>query len=239
MFKYVGRIGLIVAIMSLLFSCAAQDRTARAIRNTAHLVHCDRFGSAGNLPLLVLLHGVGGPNTFYRDQAKFFAAHGFRVVLPHYLEAGHGPDATDENYEAWVAAIRNVIASCWLLSGDSESVTVIVGYSLGASVALALGSQGQGPDAIAELYGSLPDRYFRDLKGMPPLLVLHGSLDKEIPVENAFRLSQLCSDSALKCDMHIYPTDGHGFTPENQQDANQRILRFFTQIVSGRSAPSE
>jgi hypothetical protein len=30
--------------------------------------------------------------------------------------------------------------------------------------------------------------------------------------------------------MHIYPTDGHGFTPENQQDADQRILRFFTPI---------
>ncbi|HMH14155.1 MAG TPA: alpha/beta fold hydrolase [Edaphobacter sp.] len=236
MFK---RTSLFIAIAATLFSSSLHHEIARVTVENVHPVHCERFGSATNLPLLILLHGVSGPSSFYREQADFFARHGFRVVLPHYLEGGHGPNATDENYDAWVAAVREVMYESDSAKGGRPPATVIVGYSLGASVALALGSQGQGPDAIAEFYGSLPDKYFRDLKDMPPLLILHGELDKEIPVYNARQLSQLCSDAALKCDMHIYPTEAHGFTLENLKDADQRTLRFFSQIVARRSAPFE
>jgi carboxymethylenebutenolidase len=180
---------------------------------------------------MILLHGVNGPTAFYREQAEFFAAHGYRVVLPHYMEAGHGQTASDDNYAAWVAAVRKTM-------DDSRSVspspTVVVGYSLGASVALALGSEGRGPGAIAEFYGSLPDKYFLALKGMPPLLILHGDQDRNIPVYNALQLSRLCSQAGFKCDMHIYPKEGHGFTPEALRDADERTLRFFSQVVGSR-----
>jgi carboxymethylenebutenolidase len=227
---------LTVTIAIAHLSSGAQKKAGIA-KSSAKFVHCDRFGNAKNLPLMVLLHGASGPSAFYSDQARFFAAHGFRVVLPHYLEAGHGPNATDENYETWVAVIRKVIDESE--SNDNQRpATVIVGYSLGASVALALGSQGQGPDAIAEQYGSLPDKFFRDMKGMPPLLILHGELDDIIPVDNALRLFRLCSVSDLKCDMYIYSTEGHGFSSKDQQDANERILQFFAPIVSVRSQPT-
>jgi dipeptidyl aminopeptidase/acylaminoacyl peptidase len=92
---------------------------------------------------------------------------------------------------------------------------------------LAFGSEGNGPDGIAEFYGSLPDKYFRDLKGMPPLLILHGGQDQNIPVYNALQLSRLCVQAGFDCDMHIYSTEGHGFTPEALKDADQRVLQFF------------
>jgi carboxymethylenebutenolidase len=181
---------------------------------------------------MILLHGVNGPSPFYREQAAFFAAHGYRVVLPHYMDAGHGQSATDENYAAWVAAVRKTMDDS---RGVPPSQTVVVGYSLGASVALALGSEGRGPEAIAEFYGSLPDRYFRELKGMPPLLILHGDQDRNIPVYNALQLSRLCSQAGFKCDMHIYPKEGHGFSPEAVRDADERTLRFFSQIAGSRA----
>lgn len=187
-------------------------------------VSVEQFGSNASQPLMILLHGVNGPSAFYREQASFFAGHGYRVVLPHYLEAGKGDAATDGNYEAWTAAVRNTMER---FQNNHHSATVIVGYSLGASVALALGSEGEGPDGIAEFYGSLPDKYFRDLKGMPPLLILHGGQDTNIPVYNALQLSQLCEQAGLKCEKHIYPAEGHGFTADAQRDADQRVLQFF------------
>jgi dienelactone hydrolase len=191
-------------------------------------VSLEKFGNNANLPLMILLHGVGGPSAFYREQASFFANHGYRVVLPHYLEAGKGNAATDGNYDAWTAAVRNTIENS---HGGQPSPTVIVGYSLGASVALALGSEGNGPSGIAEFYGSLPDKYYRDLKGMPPLLILHGAKDTNIPVYNALQLSQLCEQAELKCQMHVYPAEDHGFSPGALKDADQRVLAFFESIL--------
>jgi dienelactone hydrolase len=226
MFKLVRRERLIFVIAAVLFLRASDAQVAIGVIGSVHTVRCEWFGRESNGPLLILLHGVSGPGPFYAQQAEFFAHHGFRVVLPHYLEASHGSAATDEHYEAWVAAVRNV------MSAEGRPLpTVIVGYSLGASIALALGSQGDGPDAIAEFYGSLPDRYFRDLRGMPPLLILHGERDTNIPVSNAIQLAKLCSAAQFTCDAHIYPSEGHGFTSENLQDADQRVLKFFAKVV--------
>jgi dienelactone hydrolase len=143
------------------------------------------------------------------------------LVLSELFPKSANPDG---NCEAWTTAVRNTIDS---LQGGHRSAAVIVGCSLGASVALALGSEGNGPDGIAEFYGSLSNKYYRDLKGMPPLLILHGGKDTNIPVYNALQLSQLCSQAELKCDMHIYSMEGHGFTPEALRDADQRVLHFF------------
>lgn len=183
----------------------------------------ERFGDGANEPRMILLHGVSGPSAFYREQAAFFARHGYRVFLPHYLEAGRGQKATDDNYAAWVAVVRRIVGD---LQRDRASPIVVVGYLLGASVALALGSEGRGPDAIAEFYGSLPDRYFHQLKGMPPLLILHGGQDSNVPVYNALQLSRLCTLAKLRCDLQIYPDQEHGFSAETLRTADERVLVF-------------
>lgn len=224
-----------VAFLAALLLSAARATPAsfRPEAATAPAVSCERFGDPSNRTL-ILLHGASGPGPFYREQAAFFANHGYRVLLPHYLEAGRGTHATDENYAAWIAAIRRVFDD----AGKTKiqpSATVIVGYSLGASISLALGSQDQGPDAIAEFSGSLPDRYYRALKGMPPLLILHGALDKEIPVSQALQLTRLCMEGDLPCNTHIYPADGHALTPESLRDADQRVLEFFSKVVGAGS----
>src|ERR1700761_223568 len=72
-------------------------------------VSVEQFGKNTAQPLLILLHGVGGPSVFYRDQASFFAGHGYFVVLPHYMDAGQGNTASDRNYEAWADAVRNTM----------------------------------------------------------------------------------------------------------------------------------
>ncbi len=230
--KLASKGGYIVVMAAALCLRVLDAQVAGGGSGDVHTVRCERFGTEANAPILILLHGVSGPGSFYTQQAEFFAGHGFRVVLPHYLEASHGSAATDEHYGAWVAAVRDVMNQSNARTEGRPVATVIVGYSLGASIALALGSQGDGPDAIAEFYGSLPDKYFRDLKGMPPLLILHGERDTNIPVSNAIQLQKLCSVANLSCDSQIYPSEGHGFTSKNLGDADQRVLQFFSKVVS-------
>lgn len=95
-------------------------------------------------------------------------------------------------------------------------------------MALGAGSQGIPVSAIADWYGSLPDEFFYHFQGMPPLLILHGEEDTNIPVINAQQLIKLCGLKQLTCENHIYPDQGHGFTGKALEDADRRTTDFFS-----------
>ena len=214
---------LFLICLSVVVNTCAQDNAAWT--REAQTVGVESFGmQRDGIPLLVLLHGVNGPSQFYTDQAKFFAEHGFRVILPHFFEAGRGTASTDQNYDAWISMIRAVTAR--EVRNVKPGSVQFLGFSLGASIALAIGSQGAGPGAVVEFYGSLPDRYYRDLVSMPPLLILHGERDTNVPVGNALQLYKLCGAAEFRCEMHIYSEEGHTFSPKNMRDADLRALHF-------------
>ncbi len=185
----------------------------------------EEFGDAASPDCLVLLHGASGPAVLtYRDQARFFASHGYRVLMPHYFDATHSTAPKPQNYAAWAALVTDFAAEC--RREPATRKVFVIGYSLGASVALAAGSQLPPVDAIAEWYGSLPDDFFYRFKGMPPLLILHGEQDTNIPLGNAEQLIKLCGLQHLRCEHHVYPGQGHGFTGEALGDAEERTLAF-------------
>lgn len=222
---------LAVLICGALLLGASAGRSKRDPAKEAQQIRYENFGASTGVPLMILLHGSSGPGDFYREQARFFAHHGFQVVIPHYLEATRNSAGTDDNYAVWVTVVRNLMEK---LNADRSQGTVLVGFPLGASVALALGSQGQGPDAIAEWYGSLPDKFFREMKGMPPLLILHGARDTNIPVINAMQLSKLCLLVKLTCETHIYPDQEHWFDAKTLRDADGRTFQFLSRYTNHR-----
>jgi dienelactone hydrolase len=180
-------------------------------------------------PLLILLHGASGPSVgFYREQAEYFSSNGYTVFLPHYFDATKSSNPTADNYRAWVNVVKTLLSEERAPPASAHRRSVLVGYSLGASVALAAGSQEVPVDAIAEWYGSLPDDFFHSLQGMPPLLILHGERDSNIPVENAQQLIKLCGIKQFQCESHIYPDQGHGFMGAALKDADSRTLLFLS-----------
>ena len=62
---------------------------------------------------------------------------------------------------------------------------------------------------------------------MPPLLILHGELDKQVPIVNARQLVRLCQLRDFTCEIQIYAGEGHVFAPHVMDSANQRALAFF------------
>ncbi len=224
---------------SLLVVCfAAQPRviaegqpSTHQIRVGAHSMRYEVYEASPHADVILLLHGHSGPAN-YGAQAVWFQQHGFTVLLPHYTDVSpwRGEHAQDEVYAKWIEALRALIDEVHSEDAGARHIG-IVGYSQGASLALAAGSQSIPVDAVVEWYGSLPDNFFARRKGMPPLLILHGQLDTVIPVSNAQQLMRLCQMDRLTCESHIYPGMGHGLVDPDLDsagvvDADERTLLF-------------
>ncbi len=230
---------LCLLVLSLFWSTVALRTLRGQVTRTLStgvgnaLVAYDEFGDSKSPGCVIILHGSGGPlPLLYREQAVLFGVRGFYVLMPHYFDATRTTTPSPENYQTWARVTEDFVAEC--RRGAATRKVFLVGYSLGASVALAAGSQSAPVDGIAEWYGSLPDEFFYQMKGMPPLLILHGEQDSNIPIMNAQQLVRLCGMKQLRCDHHFYADQGHGFTGKALEDADQRTQVFFTQFLPGK-----
>lgn len=225
----VGRALLFGALLLTRPPCVMADQLR--FTSNGHPVACEVFGATANGPLLIYLHGASGPDVpLYREQAQFFADHGYVVLLVHYFDATQSNMPTDKTYTAWARAIWDLLNEIKKDPQWASRDVFLLGVSLGSSVALAAGSQKLPVRALADWYGSLPDAFFYNLKGMPPLLILHGERDDVIPVINARQLVRLCGMAQFTCESHFYSDQGHGFSKDVVKDADSRTLEFFARF---------
>ena len=136
-----------------------------------------------------------------------------------------------QHYAAWVDAVK----SCVDQQAPSGRPIVLFGISLGASVALAAGTVLPQVDAVVDWSGSLPDSYFYHLQRLPPLLILHGDEDANVPVINARQLFELCRRVGTVCTGNIYH-DGHVF-PYHRDDATERTQVFLQSRITLAAKP--
>lgn len=219
---------LLLGVLLAASSCIAQKPIRQSLNMGAKKITYEVFGNDTKGPTLILLHGASGPTLeLYRQQAKFFASHRYHVLMPYYFDATRSSEPSDANYSMWTQVVEKLIEESSQSRVPAQRKVMLLGFSLGASVALAAGSQGAKVAAIAEWYGSLPDAFFSRMKGMPPLLILHGGSDQTIPVINALQLIKLCGLKQFTCNSHIYANQGHGFDSGTVKDADSRTMTFF------------
>ncbi|MBN2613626.1 MAG: alpha/beta hydrolase [Bacteroidales bacterium] len=46
----------------------------------------------------------------------------------------------------------------------------------------------------------------------PPVFIVHSIDDKAVPVENSLRFMKSLKEKGISCEMHLYPTGGHGYS---------------------------
>jgi len=164
-------------------------------------VTIDEFtpGKPGRFPAVLALHGSAGMSSEGHLQfAQLLANQGFAVFVPHYFGpsgVGWASDAVIQrefpnwmriNYEAINYATRHE-------SADPERIGLI-GFSLGAYLALSLAVEDKRIKAVVDFFGGMPDYFVERLDGMPPVLILHGEQDQKVPVSEAHKIARVMEE---------------------------------------------
>ena len=158
---------------------------------------------AGQLPLLVFSHGLGGTNTQSVLLMETLASHGFVVVSPEHT----GNTNADASDTAEQAAARRVPDISFMIDTflarneipgddffqrlDPEAIGVL-GHSFGGGTALGAvaGFGGQPADerirAVMPISATVFDRFTDEALAAveEPVLFLGGTLDTSVPIEN-------------------------------------------------------
>ncbi len=234
---------LVVLFAAPQLLAADIHRTLSSFASQAGQIEMEEYASnaaIADAPIIVMLSGSGGvhsPNMPFESQARLFAGAGYRVYLPHYLDVTQGsPRDPVKHYAVWAQAVRDALTFIQVHTHIAPSRTVLLGYSLGASVALAAAAGESQLAGIVVWSGSLPDAYVSTFDRLPPLLILHGARDAVIPVFNARQLAKLCELRHGVCRLSIYDAEGHAFSSPGIAAADREVKEFLeTTLLVGRS----
>jgi dipeptidyl aminopeptidase/acylaminoacyl peptidase len=191
-------------------------------------ISCAVYGPREATATIIFLRGSSSSDlSLGRLQARFFAERGFRVLMPDYFTATPTAEPTAANYRRWAQVVQDIVADLRSRPLLRNKKIGLAGQAQGASVALIAGTQRLEVEAIVEWSGLLPNQFFSQVQSMPPLLILHGELDKQVPIVNARQLVRLCQLKDFTCEIEIFAGEGHVFGAHVMDSANQRALAFF------------
>lgn len=165
---------------------------------------------------VVLVPGSHGWRSDYARFARSFADSGFvALALDYYADAGRGSSAEEvrRNWPRWEATVRNAVAYLETTPAVAGRPIALVGYSRGAALAISVADSAPPVAAVVDYYGwgSNDDPPEDRIPQYPPLLILHGEADTEIPVDLARRLYYRLHTHGGEAEMHLYPDAEHAF----------------------------
>ncbi len=193
---------------------------------------------AGKCPIVCALHGSGGlRNVQHLQFAQLLADQGFLVCVPHYFEVTGtywADDATIwREFPLWQETISAALDFVSTHEKADTSLIGLVGFSLGAYLALALAVEQPRIKAVVDFFGGMPAHSAEMLKTIAPVLILHGDADYTVPVAEAHKLQELLKTRNLEFEMKLYRGAGHGFRGFDMMDAGKRTYDFLKKHLSG------
>ncbi len=168
-------------------------------------------------PGVVLLPGSSGWHPAYAQIAKNLADSGLvALAIDYYAETGSDTSSEDElkKWPVWQATVRNAVAYLQALPCVSGRHIGLVGYSLGAFLAVSVASSLPAVTAVVDFFGgedAAKETLEQEVRDFPPLLILQGEADTVVPVTLAYRLREAAIARGGEVEMHLYPGAQHAF----------------------------
>lgn len=198
------------------------------------VILCHGYGSDGNdlialapfwQPLLPDADFIS-PNAPQRCDGNPMGYQWFPISRLDPAEIAAGVSAAAPVLEAFIA---EQLAS----RGLDASRLALVGFSQGTMMALHVGLRMAVPPAcIAGFSGALamPERLPDEIRGRPPVLMVHGELDDMLPVTRMYMAVQALGAAEVPVEWHVSPGLGHSI----DQTGLELGGRFIADAFAGR-----
>jgi len=187
-------------------------------------------------PAVIGLHGSAGGHATMSDPAAMLAARGFAVYVLHYFDRTGTTGVADKqtairNFPVWGKTLWDAISHVELQACVDPKRIGLLGFSLGAYLALTVSSVDTRVKAVVDFFGGFPKEMKLFMRRLCPTLILHGDADPTVPVAEAHHLQQMLERRNVPYELQIYPGVGHGFGGEIWDDARQRTLAFLQKYL--------
>jgi carboxymethylenebutenolidase len=193
--------------------------------------------SPEKFPTVLALYGSGGGVEGMNEPATMLAAQGFAVFVLHYFDRTGTTQIAEKqtifrNFPDWGKTVWDAISYIEQHPQVDAKSMGLLGFSLGAYLALSVASVDPRVKAVVEFFGGLPKEMRLFMRRLCPVLILHGEADLTVPVQEAYDLQNLLEKKGIPYEIKIYPSAGHGFEKDVWRDAGLRSLQFLQKYLS-------
>jgi carboxymethylenebutenolidase len=195
-------------------------------------------------PAVVILPGRRGIRPGHPAFAQALVAQGYVALVLDYFATPDTPTPRrmgpmPDQWPTWQQRVQGGIRYLQQRPGVQAERIGVVGFSLGAF--LAVWTAGVTPviKAVVCYYGGVTPFSRQYVPHLPPVLILHGGADSTVPLVLARNLYDALIKHGKTVVMHVYPNAEHAFNypdspwydPEVAADAWRRTLAFLTQYL--------
>jgi carboxymethylenebutenolidase len=222
---------------SITQSQASFESGGKGIRLDCFLPHA----KGQRFPAVIGLHGSGGGHASMAEPASLLAGRGFAVYVLHYFDRTatteiDGLQTIFRHFPVWMKTLWDAVSFVARQPQVDPGRIGLLGFSLGAYLALSDAAIDSRIQAVVEFFGGMPKEMKLFTRRLCPVLILHGDQDKTVPVEEAYHLRQILEKKQIAYEMQIYPDVGHGFSGEIWRDAGLRTVAFFERHLAETSS---
>jgi carboxymethylenebutenolidase len=193
--------------------------------------------ATGKLPTVLALYGSGGGLAGMNEPATMLAEQGFAVFVLYYFDRTGTTYVTDKqtifrNFPAWGKTVWDAVSHIEQHPQVDPDRIGLLGFSLGAYLALSVASVDPRVKAVVEFFGGLPKEMRIFMRRLCPVLILHGEADLTVPVQEAYDLQNLWEKKGIRYEIKIYPGAGHSFEDSVWRDAGLRTAQFLKKYLA-------
>ena len=143
----------------------------------------------------------------------------------------------NKNFAAWLRTVADAVTNVSRQPNVDPDRIGLIGFSLGSFLSTTLGMYDERICAVVDYFGGLPNVLAKDVRTLPPTLILHGDADDIVPVSEARSLESLLKERHVPHDLRIYEGQSHGFHGATFDDSTRRVIAFFgTHVRTASSA---